>query len=282
MVPAREVGRAVRAHQLRAAARRRRLRRRGADVPRAAGTPGEQRRPRCSTWRWSRPTRRSGPGRLICVDGPAGSGKTTLAEELASLSGAPVIHMDDLFEGWDGLPRISDQLDTLLPPLAEGRPGSYRRWDWPGDAWAETVLVPPAPLLVLEGVGSGALAHRRADHGAGLGGGALRPAHGARPRARRRRRRRELAAVGGRRAGALRPRAHPRAGRRRPRRPGRLARRLTSAGCPWAVGGRWQGRRHGPSYLVRDPRRPRPGRHPGASTSTGWGGPPSSTCRVRW
>ena len=100
-----------------------------------------------------------GTGRLICVDGPAGSGKTTLAEEVASLSGAPVIHMDDLFEGWDGLPGVTDQLDTLLPPLATGWPGSYRRWDWPGHAWAETVVVPAAPILVLEGVGSGARKH---------------------------------------------------------------------------------------------------------------------------
>jgi hypothetical protein len=100
-----------------------------------------------------------GLGRLICVDGPAGSGKTTLAEELAELSGAPVLHMDDMFEGWGGLPRVSTQLDTLLPPLAGGRSGSYRRWDWPGNTWAETVLVPPAPLLVLEGVGSGAAAY---------------------------------------------------------------------------------------------------------------------------
>jgi hypothetical protein len=100
-----------------------------------------------------------GRGRLVCVDGPAGSGKTTLAAEIATLTGAPVVHMDDLFEGWDGLPRVNDQLGTLLPPLAEGWPGSYRRWDWPGHAWAETVVVPPAPLLVLEGVGSGALEH---------------------------------------------------------------------------------------------------------------------------
>jgi hypothetical protein len=96
-----------------------------------------------------------GLGRLVCVDGPAGSGKTTLADEIATLTGAPVLHMDDMFEGWDGLPRITHQLEALLRPLASGRSGSYRRWDWPGNAWAETILVPPAPLLVLEGVGSG-------------------------------------------------------------------------------------------------------------------------------
>lgn len=100
-----------------------------------------------------------GTARLICVDGPAGSGKTTLADELATLSGAPVVHMDDLFEGWGGLTGIADQLDSLLTPLATGRSGTYRRWDWPGHAWAETVLVPPARLLVLEGVGSGSLRH---------------------------------------------------------------------------------------------------------------------------
>jgi uridine kinase len=94
-------------------------------------------------------------GRLICVDGPAGSGKTTLADEIAELSGAPVLHMDDMFEGWDGLPRITSQLESLLRPMAGGRSGTYRRWDWPGNAWAETIVVPPAPLLVLEGVGSG-------------------------------------------------------------------------------------------------------------------------------
>jgi vacuolar-type H+-ATPase catalytic subunit A/Vma1 len=94
-------------------------------------------------------------GRLVCIDGPAGSGKTTLAGEVAELSGAPVLHMDDMFEGWRGLPRITGQLESLLRPLATGRSGTYRRWDWPGNAWAETVTVPPAPLLVLEGVGSG-------------------------------------------------------------------------------------------------------------------------------
>ncbi|MET0839829.1 MAG: 4-amino-4-deoxy-L-arabinose transferase [Marmoricola sp.] len=92
-----------------------------------------------------------GPGRLVCIDGPAGSGKTTLAAALA----APTIHMDDLFEGWSGLARVDVQLDGLLRPLAAGTEGSYRRYDWEAGAFAETVVVPPTPMLVLEGVGSG-------------------------------------------------------------------------------------------------------------------------------
>ena len=95
----------------------------------------------------------------MCVDGPAGSGKTTLAAALGGLAGAPVVHMDDLYDGWDGLPRLTEQLDTLLLPLAGGSPGSYRRYDWERGAYAETVTVAPVPLLVLEGVGSGSLPH---------------------------------------------------------------------------------------------------------------------------
>ena len=97
-----------------------------------------------------------GAGRLVCVDGPSGSGKTTLADEIARLEpSAALVHMDDLVEGWDGLPRVDAQLDGLLRPLVAGRPGTYRRYDWVAGAYAETVTVAPAPLVVLEGVGSG-------------------------------------------------------------------------------------------------------------------------------
>lgn len=99
-----------------------------------------------------------GEGHLVCVDGPAGSGKTTLATRLAEqVAGARVVHMDDLFEGWDGLPRVDAQLRGLLEPLGHGRPGRYRRWDWHADRWAEEVEVEPSSLLVLEGVGAGSL-----------------------------------------------------------------------------------------------------------------------------
>ncbi|MDO9454857.1 4-amino-4-deoxy-L-arabinose transferase [Nocardioides sp.] len=70
--------------------------------------------------------------------------------------------MDDLYDGWSGLHAVADQLSTLLRPLAAGRPGHYRRYDWHARAFAETVEVAPPGvdgLLVVEGVGSGSLPH---------------------------------------------------------------------------------------------------------------------------
>lgn len=105
-------------------------------------------------------------GRLLCLDGPAGSGKTTLAGEIAALAHASgisttVVHLDDLYDGWSGLSRLGDQLDPLLLPLADGQAGSYRRYDWAAGRLAETVPVAPVALLILEGVGSGLATYRR-------------------------------------------------------------------------------------------------------------------------
>ncbi len=98
-----------------------------------------------------------GSGRLICLDGPAGSGKTTWAAGIAELApDVNVVHMDDLYPGWAGLPEVDAQLEGLLLPLTEDRPGSYRRYDWVAGDFAERVVVDPAPLLVVEGVGCGA------------------------------------------------------------------------------------------------------------------------------
>lgn len=100
-----------------------------------------------------------GAGRLICIDGLAGAGKTTLAASLVALTGAPVLHTDDLLEGWPGLPGLGARIDRVLRPLAEGLPSAWRRWDWHADGWAETHPISPAPLLIIDGVGSGAAAY---------------------------------------------------------------------------------------------------------------------------
>ncbi|MGZ8737260.1 MAG: 4-amino-4-deoxy-L-arabinose transferase [Nocardioides sp.] len=103
-----------------------------------------------------------GRGRLLCVDGPAGSGKSTLAA--AVLAAVPssvtstVMHLDDVYPGWSGLAEGVDRVARLLvEPLARSEPGGYRRYDWVAGAAAEWHDVPPVELLVLEGVGAGAL-----------------------------------------------------------------------------------------------------------------------------
>jgi energy-coupling factor transporter ATP-binding protein EcfA2 len=95
-----------------------------------------------------------GRGRLVCIDGPAGSGKTTLAEAVARIvPDAGVVHCDELLHGWRGLPGLAASVEALLRPLAAGQIGHWRRWDWHADDWAEEHEVRPGGFLVLEGVG---------------------------------------------------------------------------------------------------------------------------------
>lgn len=102
-----------------------------------------------------------GQGRLVCVDGPAGSGKSTLGEAVhraASAEGtSTLVHLDDLLDGWGGLGDVATTLEhSVLLPLCDGRRGSYRRYDWHREQFAEEHPVDPVDLLVVEGVGSGA------------------------------------------------------------------------------------------------------------------------------
>ena len=99
--------------------------------------------------------------RLVCIDGPSGSGKTSLAGEVARQARADgltvtVVHLDDVYDGWDGLPTVGGTLlEDVVRPLDERRPAAYRCYDWYAGQYAGTRSVQPAELVVLEGVGSG-------------------------------------------------------------------------------------------------------------------------------
>ena len=97
---------------------------------------------------------RCGHTRMILIDGPAGSGKTTLAARLGQALDAQVLHADDMYEGWDGLPVLQDVLvRRILEPLSRGDHAGFERWDWVASARANRIEVPPAQALVIEGVG---------------------------------------------------------------------------------------------------------------------------------
>jgi uridine kinase len=99
---------------------------------------------------------RAGTTRVVAIDGPGGSGKSTLAARLASLLDAPLVHMDDIYPGWDGLAAAAPLLrDWVLKPLARGRPVRFQRYDWSIDTYGDWVDVPAAGVLVVEGCGSG-------------------------------------------------------------------------------------------------------------------------------
>ncbi len=67
---------------------------------------------------------------VLAVDGRSGAGKTDLAAVLAQRTGAAVLHMDDLYPGWDGLAAAVDLLRDLLTQLRTGRPVQQPVWDW--------------------------------------------------------------------------------------------------------------------------------------------------------
>ncbi|WP_344561426.1 hypothetical protein [Streptomyces axinellae] len=102
-----------------------------------------------------------GPVRLVAVDGHAGSGKTTMAARLSALlGGAPVLHLDDLAShealfGWTE--RLVSQ---VLTPWEQARSARYEVYDWVAGAYTTEAVLPPAPVVLLEGVGAGRAAVR--------------------------------------------------------------------------------------------------------------------------
>ncbi|MEY3537345.1 MAG: hypothetical protein RL645_159 [Actinomycetota bacterium] len=99
---------------------------------------------------------------ILLIDGRAGSGKSTLAELVkngffkAGESAPRVVHMDDLYQGWNGLDAGADYLNRfVIAPIGKREGASWQEWSWAEDArsgeWREFRGGTP---LIVEGCGS--------------------------------------------------------------------------------------------------------------------------------
>lgn len=100
---------------------------------------------------------RAGATRVVAVDGRSGAGKTSLAATLRAELGAPVVALEDLYGGWDGLERGIDLLTAeVLEPLSAGRAARVPCYDWVAATWGTPWGLEPPEVLIVEGVGAGA------------------------------------------------------------------------------------------------------------------------------
>lgn len=99
---------------------------------------------------------------LICIDGPCGSGKTTLAAHLQAVLDAALVPMDDFFlphprktperlaqpggnADWERL------VEEFLTPWPADGAASYRPYDCHANAFAEAIAVPRKAYTIIEG-----------------------------------------------------------------------------------------------------------------------------------
>jgi uridine kinase len=103
---------------------------------------------------------RCGRTKVVAIDGRSGAGKSTVARGLGTRLTAPVLQMEGLYDGWDGLERgVARLAADVLAPLARGEAAHVPQWDWHAGAWGVPRRLPARPpVLVVEGVGAGAAA----------------------------------------------------------------------------------------------------------------------------
>ena len=104
----------------------------------------------------------------MAIDGAGGSGKTTLAQELAVATGAIVVHGDDFYRVMgievrasltpeEGYRRNGDWQRLraqLLAPLSRGVTANYQVYDWERNALGGWVRVEARGIILIEGVTS--------------------------------------------------------------------------------------------------------------------------------
>jgi len=105
---------------------------------------------------------------VVLIDGHAGSGKSMIAQALreeifkTTLDAPTLIHMDDLYPGWEGLRAGSLYLiREILEPLSRSQRATWQVWDWerssrgrPGEAGNGFRESAGGNIVIVEGCGS--------------------------------------------------------------------------------------------------------------------------------
>jgi uridine kinase len=99
---------------------------------------------------------------VVGISGYGGSGKSTLARQIVvRLSGAVRMRGDDFLDparshkrspDWDGVER-SRLVSEVLEPVRQGRPGTFRRYDWGRKELGAPEPLPFAEVLTVDLIG---------------------------------------------------------------------------------------------------------------------------------
>lgn len=97
---------------------------------------------------------------LLAIDGPAGAGKTTLAAKLeaeySAHSTVRTIHMDDLYDGWEGAlgGALTQILGEITSAHLDGKEYTVKFFNWQLMKFDREETIVPTDYLILEGVGA--------------------------------------------------------------------------------------------------------------------------------
>ena len=98
---------------------------------------------------------------ILLIDGRAGSGKSTLADEVQNEffklgeSAPRVVHLDDLYPGWQGLQLGVEYMQrAVLTPLSKREVAHYQIFDWASGERKEWREFSGGTPLIIEGCGA--------------------------------------------------------------------------------------------------------------------------------
>jgi uridine kinase len=103
-------------------------------------------------------SKKCGQTKLVVIEGPAGSGKTTLAKSLSGLlENCPILHMDEIYDGWENAltPKtFHDIANWIISPILESKSIEYFKYDWILEKRIEKVVINLPKVIIIEGVGT--------------------------------------------------------------------------------------------------------------------------------